>query len=53
MTVPTSAGAPGGVVYLVHFTEPYRHARHYTGWTADLDCPARRAPADAAPDSCR
>jgi len=26
-----------GVVYLVHFTEPYRHARHYTGWTADLE----------------
>ena len=32
-----SSGAPLGVVYLVHFTEPYRHARHYTGWTADLD----------------
>jgi predicted GIY-YIG superfamily endonuclease len=30
-------GAPTGIVYLVHFTEPYRHARHYTGWTADLD----------------
>jgi predicted GIY-YIG superfamily endonuclease len=29
--------APNGVVYLVHFTKPYRHARHYTGWTADLD----------------
>jgi predicted GIY-YIG superfamily endonuclease len=28
---------PSGVVYLVHFTRPYRHARHYTGWTADLD----------------
>jgi predicted GIY-YIG superfamily endonuclease len=24
-------------VYLVHFSEPYRHAGHYTGWTADLD----------------
>lgn len=32
-----SSGAPLGVVYLVHFTKPYRHARHYTGWTADLD----------------
>jgi hypothetical protein len=32
-----NSGAPFGVVYLVHFTEPYRHARHYTGWTADLD----------------
>ena len=29
--------APGGVVYLVHFSEPYRHARHYTGWTAGLE----------------
>lgn len=28
---------PSGVVYLVHFTQPYRQARHYTGWTADLD----------------
>lgn len=26
-----------GVVYLLHFTSPYKHARHYTGWTADLD----------------
>ena len=29
--------APAGVCYLVHFSEPYRHARHYTGWTADLE----------------
>lgn len=28
---------PTGTVYLLHFTVPYRHARHYTGWTADLD----------------
>jgi predicted GIY-YIG superfamily endonuclease len=27
----------GAVVYLVHFSEPYRHARHYTGWTTDLE----------------
>jgi predicted GIY-YIG superfamily endonuclease len=26
-------------VYLLHFSEPYKHARHYTGWTEDL--PAR------------
>jgi predicted GIY-YIG superfamily endonuclease len=25
-----------GTVYLLHFSEPYKHARHYTGWTADL-----------------
>lgn len=28
--------APVGTVYLLHFDRPYRHARHYTGWTADL-----------------
>jgi predicted GIY-YIG superfamily endonuclease len=26
-----------GTVYLLHFNRPYRHARHYTGWTTDLD----------------
>ncbi|WP_433734908.1 hypothetical protein ACQP0C_41690 (plasmid) [Nocardia sp. CA-129566] len=26
-----------GTVYLLHFKRPYRHARHYTGWTTDLD----------------
>ena len=24
-----------GVVYLLHFDQPYQHARHYTGWTGD------------------
>jgi len=27
---------PLGVVYLLHFSQPYQHARHYTGWTEDL-----------------
>jgi predicted GIY-YIG superfamily endonuclease len=26
-----------GTVYLLHFTSPYRHARHYRGWTSDLE----------------
>jgi predicted GIY-YIG superfamily endonuclease len=26
-----------GLVYLLHFDRPYRHARHYTGFTHDLD----------------
>jgi predicted GIY-YIG superfamily endonuclease len=26
-----------GIVYLLHFDQRYRHARHYTGWTTDLD----------------
>ncbi|WP_218061857.1 hypothetical protein, partial [Planobispora rosea] len=25
-----------GTVYLLHFAQPYRHARHYTGQTSDL-----------------
>ena len=25
-----------GVIYMLHFDRPYRHARHYTGWTTDL-----------------
>jgi predicted GIY-YIG superfamily endonuclease len=36
-----TARGSGGVVYLVHFAEPYRQARHYTGGTADLDARLR------------
>lgn len=25
-----------GTVYLLHFDQPYRHARHYLGWTQNL-----------------
>jgi predicted GIY-YIG superfamily endonuclease len=25
-----------GTVYLLHFERPYKHARHYTGWTINL-----------------
>jgi hypothetical protein len=25
-----------GTVYLLHFDRPYRHARHYVGWTGNL-----------------
>lgn len=28
---------PNGTVYLLHFDRPYKHARHYIGWTRDLD----------------
>jgi predicted GIY-YIG superfamily endonuclease len=28
--------SPLGVIYLLHFHRPYRHARHYTGFTEDL-----------------
>ncbi len=27
---------PAGTVYLLHFERPYKHARHYTGWAANL-----------------
>ena len=29
--------ATQGVVYLLHFDRPYRHARHYTGFATELD----------------
>jgi predicted GIY-YIG superfamily endonuclease len=32
----TDAPDPG-VVYVIHFDEAYKHARHYIGWTNDLD----------------
>ena len=25
-----------GVIYMLHFDQPYRHAKHYVGWTDDL-----------------
>jgi predicted GIY-YIG superfamily endonuclease len=25
-----------GTIYLLHFDQPYRHAKHYTGWTDNL-----------------
>jgi predicted GIY-YIG superfamily endonuclease len=25
-----------GTIYLLHFTEPYKHAKHYVGFTTDL-----------------
>lgn len=29
--------SPTGTVYLLHFDRPYKHAKHYIGWTGDLD----------------
>jgi predicted GIY-YIG superfamily endonuclease len=38
-----------GVIYLLHFSRPYKHARHYTGWTDALDARlARHAQGDGA-----
>ena len=34
-----------GTVYLLHFDEPYKHAKHYIGWTSDL--PGRLAEHEA------
>jgi predicted GIY-YIG superfamily endonuclease len=30
----TPGSAPRGTIYLLHFSEPYKHARHYLGWTS-------------------
>ena len=27
---------PLGIVYMLHFDQAYKHARHYVGWTTDL-----------------
>ena len=32
-----TASEDPGTVYLLHLDPAYRHARHYTGWTRDLD----------------
>lgn len=32
---------PVGTIYVLHFVKPYRHARHYVGFTEDADA-ARR-----------
>jgi predicted GIY-YIG superfamily endonuclease len=32
----TGPAGPPGVVYMLHFDRPYRHAKHYVGWTDDL-----------------
>ncbi|MDE3097581.1 MAG: hypothetical protein KGK07_16465 [Chloroflexota bacterium] len=31
-----------GTVYLLHFDRAYKHARHYLGWTTDLEARLRR-----------
>jgi predicted GIY-YIG superfamily endonuclease len=31
--VSRRGGGPSGTVYLLHFETPYKHARHYVGWT--------------------
>jgi predicted GIY-YIG superfamily endonuclease len=25
-----------GVIYMLHFSQPYKHARHYVGWSEDF-----------------
>src|ERR1039457_4312684 len=32
----TAATATAGTVYLIHFDQPYKHARHYIGWALDV-----------------
>lgn len=35
--LPIDTSACGaGVIYLLHLDRPYRHARHYCGWTTNL-----------------
>ncbi len=32
-----------GTIYLLHSGQPYKHARHYTGWTLTANLAARLA----------
>ena len=32
-----------GTCYLLHFDEPFKHAKHYLGWTEEADVTARLA----------
>lgn len=32
----TGRAGQAGVIYLLHFDQPYKHARHYVGWTANV-----------------
>lgn len=34
--------AEQGTIYLIHFDRAYKHARHYLGWTTDLESRLRR-----------
>ena len=36
MTRHTDMTGRPGVIYMLHFDQPYRHAKHYVGWTDDL-----------------
>jgi predicted GIY-YIG superfamily endonuclease len=35
--VVTARTSPTGTIYLLHFDRPYQHARHYLGWTDNLE----------------
>ncbi|MEJ7810408.1 MAG: hypothetical protein WKG32_08345 [Gemmatimonadaceae bacterium] len=37
LAVTSPVGPQAGTVYLLHFDRPLAHAKHYTGWTRDLD----------------
>ena len=45
-----AAAGQAGTIYLLHLDKPYKHARHYTGWTDDL---AGRLARHAAGDGAR
>lgn len=34
---PDRPSTPRGTVYLLHFDAPYQHARHYVGFSTEID----------------
>ena len=41
-------GQPG-VIYMLHFHQPYQHARHYVGWTETFSTGSTSTPPGTAP----
>lgn len=37
MGTPKKYNGVQGTIYLLHFEKPYQHARHYLGWSAELN----------------
>ena len=47
------SAAGQGTVYLLHFDRPYKHARHYTGWTGSSGSLTPRLARHARGDGAR
>jgi hypothetical protein len=49
----SAAAGQVGTIYLLHFDRPYKHARHYTGWTGGSESLKERLARHARGDGAR